>query len=192
LTPVAAKGLDVVMHRSRSRWWSFLMLALMLALVLGAGCSDSPGPGSDRTPNEPSTSESPRAVIERPAVSTTFRALPTTVASRFEFVDYHVSEGTAGVTRTLKVWPDGRATCSRASTRADFSVPSSTVGELRSALEAANLAALPPVNGTQTPESTVSRVIYGGQAVRFVIGSMPPSLGPAVALLDRVLARGCP
>ncbi len=167
-------------------------LAVGLSLLLAGACSDSSDPGSDRPGSGPSSSEAPRAVIEVPGVSTTFRALPTTVASRFEFVDYVTAEGTAGITRSLRVWPDGRAVCSKGATRVEFSVPAQTVRDLRSALDAANLAALPNVSGTETPDATVSRVIFGGRAVRFYEGSMPPPLGPAVAMLDRLLARGCP
>ena len=133
-----------------------------------------------------------RAVIDAPGGSTTTRGVTTTAASRFEFVDYLTSDGAGGVAKSLKVWPDGRAICTRGTERVDFSVPAAAVTELRTALERADLAALPPVNGTPTPEATVFRLIFGGQAVRFVSGSMPPPLGPAVAILDRILARECP
>ena len=174
------------MHLLRSRRW-----VLVFALLAGAGCADSsePGPGREDSPD---SSESPRAVINAPGGTTTTRGLATTVASRFEFVDYQTSGGIAGVSKGLRVWPDGRAVCTRGNERVDFSVPAATVAELRSALEAADMAALPPNNGTQTPDATASRVIFGGQAVRFFGGSMPPALGPAVTILDRLLARGCP
>ncbi len=166
-----------------------LPLVVLLAVLVMAGCS-----GSDPGPEEGGTSDSPSspAVIDPQGLPTTTRGLVTTVANRFEFVDYQTSGGLTGVSKWLKVWPDGRAVCSKGADRVDFSVSAPTVTELRTALEAANLPALPAVNGTQTPDATVSRVIFGGQSVRFVSGSMPPALGPAVAILDRLLARGCP
>ena len=163
---------------------------LVLALLAAAACSgSSDGSGGDASPD---ASRPPRAVIDVPGASTTAPRVTTTVASRFAFVDYQTAAGNPRVSRTLKVWPDGRATCTKANDRTDFTVSAATVTELRSALEAANLAALPPVSGTQTPEAAVSRVIFGGQAVRYFGGSMPPELGPAVTILDRLLARGCP
>lgn len=163
---------------------------LVFALLLGAGCSGV----SDRDAADSGspTSSGPRAVIDAPGGSTTLPTVSTTAPSRFEFVDYQTAGGITGTTKSLRVWPDGRAVCTKATDRVDFSVPAATVTDLRRALEAANLAALPPNNGTQTPDAVVARVIFGGQAVRFVSGSMPPDLGPAVAILDRLLARGCP
>jgi hypothetical protein len=161
-----------------------------MALLAGATCSGSSDRGSagDGSPRP----SGPRAVIEAPGGSTAPPTVSTTVASRFEFVDYQTAGGITGTNKGLKVWPDGRAACTKETQRVDFSVPAATVTELRRALEAADLAALPPNNGIQTPDATVSRVIFGGQAVRFVTGSMPPALGPAVTILDRLLARGCP
>lgn len=169
--------------------WSLRWVLVFALLGTGACAGDSePDGGREASPD---SSEFPRAVIDAPAGTTTTRGLVTTVASRFEFVDYQTS-GSAGVAKTLKVWPDGRAACTKGSERIDFSVPAETVTELRRALETANMPALPPVNGTQTPDGTVSRVIFGGESVRYFGGSMPPALGPAVTILDRLLARGCP
>ncbi len=173
------------MHVRRRRPW-----VLVVALVAVTACSVGTEPESPRDGSD--TSESPRAVIEAPGGTTTTRGLVTTVPSRFEFVDYQTSGGMGGVPRSLKVWPDGRAACTKGNERADFTVPGATVTELRRALEAADMPALPPVNGTQTPDAAVSRVIFGGHSVRFFGGSMPPALGPAVTILDRLLARGCP
>lgn len=167
-----------------------LVAGLLLTLLAGAamaacGGSSTPAQGPVTTAGEP-------ARVAGPPVNTTFRALPTTVASRFEFVDYQFSGGMAGITRGLKVYPDGRAICHDGSKSVPFSVSAATVRDLRGALEAADMASLPPNNGTPTPDAVASRVIYGGQAVRFYSGSMPPSLGPAVTIMDRELARGCP
>jgi hypothetical protein len=163
---------------------------LGVALLALSACSvDSE---SDSPRDGPDTSESPRAVIAAPGGTTTSRGLVTTLPSRFEFVDYQTSGGAGGVAKSLKIWPDGRAACTKGNERANFTVPQTTVTELRRALEAADMPALPPVNGTQTPEATASRVIFGGESVLFFGGSMPPTLGPAVTILDRLLAAGCP
>jgi hypothetical protein len=173
------------MHVGRRRPW---MLVAALLTVTACSVDSEPDPARDGS----DTSQSPRAVIDAPGGTTTTRGLVTTRPSRFEFVDYQTSGGVGGVARSLKVWPDGRATCTKGNERADFRVPQATVAELRGALEAADMPALPPVNGTPTPEAAVSRVIFGGESVRFVGGSMPPALGPAVTILDRLLASGCP
>ena len=170
------------------RAWSLRWLAV-LALLAGGACSGSSesGPAEDASPD---SSAPPPAVIDLPGGVTTSVGLVTTVASRFPFVDYQTSGG--GVSRGLLVWPDGRAACSRGDQRIDFSVPAATVAELRSALEAADMPALPAVNGTPATDVAVSRVIFGGQSVRSFGDSMPPALAPAVGILDRLLARGCP
>jgi hypothetical protein len=114
------------------------------------------------------------------------------VAALFEFVDYLVSGGPAGVSDHLKVYPDGRAVYDAGAGKPEttFSVSPATVAELRAALEAADLAALPPVSGTPSPDAPAYRVLYGGQAVRFYDGAVPDSLRPALAILDRELSRG--
>ena len=119
-------------------------------------------------------------------------AAPTTTAppSRFEFVDYRVAGGIAGVNEDLKVYPDGRATYQSGTTVAEFTVPPSTVADLRAALDNAGVTTLPPVNGTVTPDALQYNVIYGGRSVRFVDGAMPAPLGAAVAILNRELSRG--
>ena len=168
-----------------------LRSALAVALLALAACSgdSEPDAGAGRSPD---SSAPPPAVVDVPGATTTTRGLVTTVASRFEFVDYQTAGGAGGVGRGLRVWPDGRAACTKGDQRVDFSVPAETVTELRRALEAADLPSLPPVNGTQGPDGAVGRVIFGGESVRYFGGAMPPALGPAVAILDRVLARGCP
>ncbi len=163
------------------------MSLLLLLLLLAGACNDAPEDGTDRG-RSPDSSSGPRAVIGT-GLSTT--AATTTTLARFEFVDYQRA-GTGGVSWALKVYPDARAICFRNQERIEFRLPATTVTELRTALERADLAALPAVNGTPAPDVAGGRVIFGGQSVRYYGTSMPPALGPAVLILDGLIARGCP
>ncbi len=115
-----------------------------------------------------------------------------TAPSRFEFVDYVVVGGIAPVDDHLKVYPDGRAVYQGDGRTVHYTIPAATVTALRSALERADLASLPPVDTTAAGSADLRarRVIFGGRSVRFHDGTMPPALGPAIEILDRELARG--
>ena len=159
-------------------------------LLVTAACGDD---GDSATPPPPTTgstdgSETPARVEVFPTTSTTSgRAVP----SRFEFVDYVVVGGIAGVNDQLKVFPDGRATYQDGNRLVNFDVPARTVEELRAALERADLASLPPVDTTRpgSADLLTYRIIYGGRSVRFHDGTMPPALGPAVTILNAEMAR---
>ena len=173
-----------------SRRWIPLLAVLILATATGCGGGSggdqgSPGGGSPEPTGGPASVDvgTPRTTGGGPLA-------PTTAPSRFAFVDYLVSGGVAGVTESFKVFPDGRAIYTIGDRTVNFTVPARTVTELKAALEAANLAALPPLSGTQTPDARSHRLIYGGQAVRFFDGSMPQELGPPLAILGREMARG--
>lgn len=168
------------------RWWA------LVALLAGtSGFALACGADGGRFPSAapPTSARGPSQVSIVGAATT---AAPTTTAppSRFEFVDYRVTGGIAGVNDDLKVYPDGRATYQSGTTVTEFTVPSSTVADLRAALEQAGVTMLPPVNGTVTSDVFQYNVIYGGRSVRFVDGALPAPLGPAVAILNRELARG--
>jgi hypothetical protein len=160
--------------------------ALVLLVALGPACGG--GSGDDAADRAPPSS-GPRAAVNVPGVTSTFGPASTALATRFEFVDYVVSGGIAGVNDHLKVYPDGRATYQDGRRTVDFTVSTATVSELRAALQAADLPSLPPVNGSPSPDAMAHRVIFGGQAVTFYERAMPPSLGNAVAILNRELAR---
>lgn len=126
--------------------------------------------------------------------------LPTTTTTtirpaRFEFVDYTVAGGIAGLYDHLRVFPDGRAIYDNGTANeVDFTVPVATINDLMAALAAANLPALPPVD-TTAPGSTdliAYRVIYGGHAVTFHDPNRPAALQASLALLDKVMAQGKP
>ena len=154
---------------------------------LGLGCGGDGGRSPAAAP--PTSARGPSQVSVVGAATT---AAPTTTAppSRFEFVDYRVTGGIAGVNEDLKVYPDGRATYQSGTTVTEFTVSASTVADLRAALDKAGVTTLAPVNGTATPDVFQYNVIYGGRSVRFVDGAMPAPLGPAVAILNQELSRG--
>jgi len=158
------------------------LVSLLLAAVLVAcGGGEADRSDSFQEPSEPA----------RVGVLPTTTAPVRTVASRFEFVDYVVVGGIAGVDDHLKVYPDGRAVYASRGRVVSFAVPQSTVDALRSALERADLPSLPPVDSTVAGSADLRafRVIFGGRSVRFSDGTMPPALGPAVEILDRELGR---
>lgn len=157
--------------------------AVLLLVALGA-CG---GEEADRSESFEGPAPAPAQVKVLPTTTLPVRTVP----SRFEFVDYVVAGGMAGVNDHLKMYPDGRAVYDGAGRVVNFTVPQSTVDALRSALERADLPALPPVDSTVpgAADLRVHRVIFGGRSVRFHEGNMPPALGPAVELLDRELAR---
>lgn len=159
------------------------LATLVLLVTLGA-CG---GEEADRS----ESFDEPAAAPARVNVLPTTTAPVRTVPSRFEFVDYVVAGGIAGVNDHLKLYPDGRAVYDGGGRVVNFTVPQSTVNALRTALERADLPALPPVDSTVagSADLRVHRVIFGGRSVRFHDGNMPPALGPAVELLDRELAR---
>lgn len=158
------------------------MLIATVVPACGGGSDDN-----EATPQPTRAAE--RAHIDIPGSDTTFGPASTALATRFEFVDYVVRGGIAGVNDHLKVFPDGRATYQDGQRTVDFTVPPATVAALRAALQAADLPSLPPINGAPSPDALAHRVIFGGQAVTFYERSMPPSLANAVAILDRELAR---
>jgi hypothetical protein len=168
-----------------------MLRALLVAVAaVAVGCSAG-GTGSAPAPSNAATTATPGGAQVSIAGATT--APPTTAEPRalFEFVDYRVSGGIAGVNDDLKVYPDGRVAYSGAASTAprESTVPASTVADLRAALEQADLPSLPPVNGVASPDVLQHNVIFGGRSVRFLDGAMPPSLAAAVAILDRELAR---
>ncbi|MCA1691006.1 MAG: hypothetical protein LC733_01970 [Actinobacteria bacterium] len=172
--------------------------ALAVALIAGsAACGGSSGSGSGTpTTVAPTGSEGPSGPlsgVEGPATVSIARpgsaTTTTKPASLFEFVDYVVSGGLAGVTDHLKVYPDGRAVYENGSRVVNFTIPAPTIDELRRTLAAADLASLPPISGSRTPDAFAYRVIYGGQAVSYYDGAMPPALGPAAAILTREMTR---
>lgn len=160
---------------------------LLLVATVGVACGGSTGrPG----PAPPATTVPGPAQVSI-AGETTAPTTTTIAPARFEFVDYRVSGGIAGVNDDLRVYPDGRVTYvgATSTTPKVSNVPASTVTDLMAALSQANLPALPPVNGVPTADVLQHNVIFGGRSVRFVDGAMPPSLAAAVAILDRELAR---
>jgi hypothetical protein len=124
------------------------------------------------------------SVLPGTSLSTT-----TAVPAPFEFVDYQVSGGTRRANDSLKIYPDGRATYDDGVKVVNFTVTPATVAELRAALERADLPSLPPVDANPPNEAASYRVIFGGRSVRFHDGTVPAALGPAVAILNRELAR---
>ncbi|MFP5317988.1 MAG: hypothetical protein ACLGI2_06790 [Acidimicrobiia bacterium] len=155
----------------------------LLVLALGA-CGR---PEADRSESYEPPAADPAQVSLLPTTSAPVRAVP----SRFEFVDYVVAGGIAGLDDHLRMYPDGRAVYDGGGRVVNFTVPQSTVDAVRTALEQADLAALPPVDSTVpgSADLRVYRVIFGGRSVRFHDGTMPAALGPAVELLDREVAR---
>lgn len=161
------------------------LAALLLVVTLGACGGDE----ADRTATFEGPSDPAQVgVLPASTTSTPVRTAP----SRFEFVDYVVVGGIAAVDDHLKVYPDGRAVYQDRDRTVNFTVSAATVDALRSALERADLASLPPVDSTVpgSADLRIHRVIFGGRSVRFSDGNMPPPLGPAVEILDREVARG--
>lgn len=163
------------------RW--LVIAVLVLITVSGCGDQDAASDG------DPVTTPAGEAHVSVPGFGTAPRSTTTAPRSLFEFVDFRVSGGIAGARDHLKVYPDGRATYDGGGGVREFSIAPTTVAELRAALEQANLASLPRVNGTVTADVQQYNVIYGGWSVRFVDGAMPAPLAPAVAILNRELAR---
>jgi hypothetical protein len=163
---------------------------LILVATVGVACGGAAGPSAPTGTSHSTTTVPGPAEISIPG-ETTAPSTTTAPPALFEFVDYRVSGGTAGVNDDLKVYPDGRVTYLGATSTApkQSTVPPSTVADLMAALQQANLPALPPVNGTATPDVLQHNVIFGGRSVRFVDGAMPPALAAAVAILDSELAR---
>ena len=169
----------------RCRW--LLIAVVAAASWFGIACGDAGGPSSA---GAPPTSVRDDAHVSIVGAATTAASITTAPPSRFEFVDYRVTGGIAGVNDDLKVYPDGRATYQSGAAVTEFTVPASTVADLRAALDQAGVSTLPPVNGAVTPDVFQYNLIFAGRSVRFVDGSMPASLAPAVAILNRELARG--
>jgi hypothetical protein len=162
---------------------------LILIAAVGAACGGNGNPG--RPGPAPAATTVPGPAQVSIAGETTVPTTTTAPPALFEFVDYRVSGGIAGVNDDLRMYPDGRVTYVGASSTTPkvSNVPASTVSDLTAALQQANLPALPPVNGVATPDVLQHNVIFGGRSVRFVDGAMPPALAAAVAILDRELAR---
>lgn len=160
-------------------------LVASVLLIVTAACGGS----SDGVEKAGTTTVPPAARVSVPDLPTT--PTSTSVPSRFEFVDYTVSGGIAGVNDHLKVYPDGRAVYDDGARVVEFTVTPQVVSELRAALEQAGVASLPAtVQSVPGADRFAYRVIYGGRSIRFSDGTVPPSLRPALAILDRELARG--
>jgi hypothetical protein len=162
------------------------LASLLLLVATACGASSEDGQSATTGGTAEQAEEARVSVLPATSAPTT-----TAVPSRFEFVDYTVSGGIAGVTDHLKVYPDGRATYDDGTRVVHFTVTPETVAQLKAALESAGVASLPSqVQTVRGADRFTYRVIYGGRAVRFTDGTVPPSLRPALAILDRELATG--
>src|ERR687886_693858 len=82
---------------------------VVVAMVLGTACGGAGGGG--RPASAPDATNGPGdARVSVAGPGTTATTTTTGPPARFEFVDYRVSGGIAGVNDHLKVYPDGRAT----------------------------------------------------------------------------------
>ncbi len=167
------------------RRWHRAVGAAALVVATSCAAGDSGPPGIP-----PSASEEAPAQVDAFPTTTAVTAVPS-VPARFEFVDYVVVGGVAGLDDQLKVYPDGRAIYQSRSRRLDFTLPAATVAALRAALERSDIASIPPVDNTVAGSADLRahRIIYGGRSVRFHDTTIPPSLVPALEILEREVAR---
>lgn len=159
----------------------------MLLGVTSVACGATPSADTTSGTNAPGDTSPARVSVLPPSTTST-----TARPARFEFVDYRVAGGIAGLNDHLRVFPDGRAIYDNDKDTYEFTVPLSTVKDLMSTLEAANLPGLPPVDTTSpgSADLLAYRVIYGGRSVTFHDATTPASLMPALTLLNKTMAQG--